>query len=258
MSSLREDYEIESENWTLACFGFLQFAQKKILTLSSLVDVDRKSLRWMRCEWHTRFQCTFGFSPIFQVEKLQSGRARDRWTAADALGRLGRQAAGDGTAVPVLLRCTEDEDDDVRCAAARALGHLGSETSVATLLRLLTDEDGGVRWGAAEGLGNLGSAASSSAAALKEALEDEEEDVRAASAQSLGKLVKLQAIAAADVVSSLIEVLSDEEWSVRRSLKVHSCSIWRRFEDCFDSIFWQGLRWMSLSFESFKIYKHHL
>ena len=29
MSSLREDYEIESENWTLACFGFLQFAQKK-------------------------------------------------------------------------------------------------------------------------------------------------------------------------------------------------------------------------------------
>lgn len=160
------------------------------------------------------------------MEKLQSDRARDRWTAADALGRLGRQAAGDGTAVPVLLRCTEDEDDDVRCAAARALGHLGSETSVAaTLLRLLTDEDGGVRWGAAEGLGNLGSVASSSAAALKEALEDEEEDVRAASAQSLGKLVKLQAIAAADVVSSLIEVLSDEEWSVRRSLKVHSCSI---------------------------------
>ena len=152
------------------------------------------------------------------VEKLQSGRARDRWTAADALGRLGRlAAAGDGTAVPALLRCTEDEDDDVRCAAARALGHLGSETEVATLLRLLTDEDGGVRWGAAEGLGNLGSVASSSAAALKEALEDEEEDVRAASAQSLGKLVKLQAIAAADVVSSLIEVLSDEEWSVRRS-----------------------------------------
>ena len=181
------------------------------------------------------------FQPIFQVEKLQSGRARDRWTAADALGRLGRPGVtGDGTAVPALLRCTEDEDDDVRCAAARALGHLGSETSVATLLRLLTDEDGGVRWGAAEGLGNLGSVASSSAAALKEALEDEEEDVRAASAQSLGKLVKLQAIAAADVVSSLIEVLSDEEWSVRRSLKVHSCSIWRRFEDCFDSTFLAG------------------
>ena len=161
--------------------------------------------------------------PIFrhiEVEKLQSGRARERWTAADALGRLGRQVAAD--AVPVLLQCAEDEDDDVRCAAARALGHLGSETSVATLLRLLTDEDGGVRWGAAEGLGNLGSIASSSAAALKAALEDEEEDVRAASAQSLGKLVKLQAIAAADVVSSLIELLSDEEWSVRRSLKVQS------------------------------------
>mmetsp|Transcript_21210 Transcript_21210/g.26155 ORF Transcript_21210/g.26155 Transcript_21210/m.26155 type:complete len:223 (-) Transcript_21210:158-826(-) len=154
------------------------------------------------------------------VQKLQSAQARERWRAADGLGRLGR-TAGVSVAVPALLRCAEDEDEDVRCAAARALGHVGEDANAANiapeLVRLLEDEDGGVRWGAAEGLGNLGSSASCGMAQLKDALQDEEEDVRGASAQSLGKLVKLGAIPAKEVVPSFIEGLADKEWSVRRS-----------------------------------------
>eukprot|EP00435_Cladocopium_sp_Y103_P059179 s428_g21.t1 len=152
------------------------------------------------------------------VQKLQSSRARDRWNAADSLRRLGRGTDGVSVAVPALLHCAEDEDDDVRCAAARALGHIGTETCAPELVRLLADEDGGVRWGAAEALGNLGAAASCGVAQLKEALEDEEEDVRGTSAQSLSKLVKRGAVAAADVVPSFIECLADDEWTVRRSV----------------------------------------
>lgn len=152
-----------------------------------------------------------------EVEKLQSGHPRERWNAADALGRLGR-TCDVSSAVPALLRLAEDEDDDVRCAAARALGHVGSDARCASeLVRLLADDDGCVRFGAAEGLGNLGSSASCGTVQLKEALEDEEEDVRAASAQALGKLVKSGSVAAADVVPSVMRCFADEEWSVRRS-----------------------------------------
>ena len=58
-----------------------------------------------------------------QVELLQSSRPRDRWKAADKLGRRGR---GSDEVVAALLLCAQDEDDDVRCSAARALGHAGN------------------------------------------------------------------------------------------------------------------------------------
>ena len=153
-----------------------------------------------------------------QVETLQSGTARERWRAADKLGQRGRDAPGVSAAVPALLQCAGHADDDVRCAAARALGHVGPDACAPQLVRLLADEDGGVRWGAAEGLGNLGRAASCGAAQLKEALEDDEEDVRGASAQSLGRLVKLGAVPPSEVVPLLIEGLGDDVWSVRRSV----------------------------------------
>ena len=43
------------------------------------------------------------------------------------------------------------------------------------------------------------------------ALDDIEEDVRGASAQALGKLVRLGAVPASDLVSSLVRCLSDSE-----------------------------------------------
>lgn len=148
------------------------------------------------------------------VELLQSSRPRDRWKAADKLGRRGR---GSDEVVAALLLCAQDEDDDVRCSAARALGHAGTDRCAPELVRLLGDDDGGVRWGAAEGLGNLGASASCGLVQLREALDDIEEDVRGASAQTLGKLVRLVAVPANDLVAPLIRSLSDRAWSVRRS-----------------------------------------
>ena len=64
-----------------------------------------------------------------------------RWAAAKALGQIG------SAAVPSLLRLLEDADSGVRWATAKALGQAGSAEAVPSLLRLLEDADSGVRSG---------------------------------------------------------------------------------------------------------------
>lgn len=153
------------------------------------------------------------FRPVYRDLRCVFSRFSSRFSCGkEKLGRLGRPQAD--PAVAALLRCAGDEDDDVRCAAARALGHVGalsgsglpwfsivfawifivfhqfssmftcflrdlrgSDACATTLMALLSDPDGPVRWGACEALGNLGAASSCALRQLQEALEDEEERV---------------------------------------------------------------------------------
>ena len=69
------------------------------------------------------------------MRQLSSSKPRDRWKAAAALGRMGKPVSG--VASPELLRCLDDDDQDVRCAAARAVGHVCDGSAVDLLATLL-------------------------------------------------------------------------------------------------------------------------
>lgn len=103
------------------------------------------------------------------------------------LGQFGEKAA---SALPSVLRSTQDGRRDVRAAAARALGrlHTAPETSIPLLVRLLADERPQVREQAALALGDWKVAPASVVAALTTALKDDFIDVRVAAAEALGNI----------------------------------------------------------------------
>ncbi len=110
-----------------------------------------------------------------------------RRAAALSLGRK-----GDGRALDPLgdaLVQKPDTDEDVRSAAASALGDLLKPESVEPLSEALaTDESSKVRGASAAALGALGQRAG--AGSLEQALSDDaEEDVREAAADALGELL---------------------------------------------------------------------
>ena len=88
------------------------------------------------------------------LERLSEDEHEDgRGVAARALGWI----AGEEAVRPIITRLTEDEDAEVRRAAAIALGSIGGEEAVQALSRALAeDEDTDVRWWAAESLGQIG------------------------------------------------------------------------------------------------------
>lgn len=150
------------------------------------------------------------------VKGLDSKEPRARWTAAQALGQQGAAAAG---AAPQLLERFSDPDADVRCSAARAVGHLGPTVAAAAvpeLRKLLSDSDGCVRWGASESLGAFGLEAAEAVDGLQQLLKDEEEDVRGGAASALGKLAQ-RGVPASSMVDAITVLLEDETWHVRRA-----------------------------------------
>ena len=124
-----------------------------------------------------------------QLESLLKNHADPllRKAAAICLGRQGdpRALSSLGSA----LVSQPDTSEDVRSAAADALGELLSPEGVEPLSQALaTDPSPMVREASAEALGALGQGGSASP--LEEALaSDEEEDVRAAAADALGDLL---------------------------------------------------------------------
>ena len=82
-----------------------------------------------------------------------------------------------------LIAVLEDEDPDVRGAAAAALGMIGDRRGVEALIAALDDEEWPVRSAAAHALGTIGDEAA--IGALSALLSDEEEGVRGAAASSL-------------------------------------------------------------------------
>ena len=127
-----------------------------------------------------------------------------RRAAAEALGEI-----GDAAAVPGLLAALRDADADVRREAAWALGRIGDAAAVPGLLAALRDADADVRWAAAAALGRIGDAAA--VLGLVAALRDADERVREAAAWALRK------IGDAAVVPGLLAALRDADADVREA-----------------------------------------
>lgn len=102
---------------------------------------------------------------------LDDADARVREGAAAGLGR-----SGDERAVRPLIAVLEDDDENVRCRVVTALGELGGSRALSFLIAaLIGDASEDVRYAAADALGELGSDA---VPPLLEALDGENEEVR--------------------------------------------------------------------------------
>jgi HEAT repeat protein len=113
----------------------------------------------------------------------------------------------DQSAIPQLQEALHDESEDVRANAARTLGLYGSKGSVEPLIRALGDESSTVRAEAADALGHLGSAAAIDS--LLRAIHDKDQSVRRRAVVALGN------IGAKSAVDVLMEALQDEDYKMR-------------------------------------------
>jgi len=107
--------------------------------------------------------------------------------------------------VPFLIDLLNDEKITVREEAAWILGKIKDRSAVNPLLLALADEDSG--WMAAAALGEI--QAEEGLERLTSALLSEDVRLRRAAAWSLEKIPSPR------TVSSLIEVLDDQDWEVR-------------------------------------------
>src|SRR5262245_53009995 len=120
--------------------------------------------------------------------------------------RARQQPVGD------LIKQLGDKDPEKVCAAARALGKLGSaKDAVPALKELLKSRNGRVKWTAAEALWRLEHQAADLVPVYAELLTVANPDVRAASAWRLGRLGS----DARPTVPLLAAALRDESFEVR-------------------------------------------
>lgn len=137
----------------------------------------------------------------------QNGRARIR--AAEALGRLGADAA---LAVPALTRALRDREHEMRWSAALALGRIGAPAATATpaLVRALDDSSPHVRWTVPGVLVAIRARGELAVPGLTRALGDWNPLVRAAAAQALSAFGD-------DGVNALKRALRSPNESVRQA-----------------------------------------
>jgi ABC-type multidrug transport system fused ATPase/permease subunit len=105
------------------------------------------------------------------IQALRDEKEEVRWAAAKALGEIG----------DALTQALRNEKEEVREAAARALGEIGDPQATLALTQALRDEKEEVRRAAALALGEIGDA-------LTQALRNEREEVREAAAKALGEI----------------------------------------------------------------------
>lgn len=130
-----------------------------------------------------------------------------QWRAADALGKLGREA------LDQLLTTLKDPNRDVRIGVIEALGEIKDARAVPTLLPLLTDESTEVRWATAVALGEIGDVAA--IPHLVGALRDTHEYVRYGAAIALEKM----GWQPSDDTERAYLYLGKQEWEKLESLK---------------------------------------
>jgi HEAT repeat protein len=144
---------------------------------------------------------TFGEPAVEPLIKaLEDDDEEVRETAARALGQV-----GDSRAVKPLIKALGDGDWEVRKAAAKALGKIG-KPAVEPLIKALGDDGYGVAEAAAEALGEIGD--TRAVEPLSEALGDDGYGVAEAAAIALGKIGK-------PAVKPLIKALGDGGRDVR-------------------------------------------
>lgn len=147
---------------------------------------------------------------------LTSPVAVDRLAAARALGDVGVPAAS----IPALAARLDDEETDVRVAAAWALSSLGPEVepAVPALLTALDDPAPQVRSWACIGIEAAGAAGAAAIPRLCDLLAGGDVDERAAAAKALGGVLP-EARPAPRLIARVTELLgrrlADEEADVR-------------------------------------------
>ncbi|MDX8377785.1 MAG: HEAT repeat domain-containing protein [Mariprofundales bacterium] len=186
-------------------------AQKALETLGSYrtVNMLRKVLRGEGTHGSARtLESIRQLPPSDMFDDVQNDlRDKDedvRSAAAAALGRMGSSEA-----VHELHKALQDEAWDVRSAAAEALGSIRTDAAMRALSAAVEDTAWPVRSSAAESLGHMSSL--QALPALKKALHDVAWLVRSTAAHALGKLSSPQ------VEHALRAVLHDEAWPVRRA-----------------------------------------
>jgi HEAT repeat protein len=139
------------------------------------------------------------------AEVLDDEQAELRMAAATGLGRV-----GDPSVTAALVERLSDPDARVRARSATACGRIGDPRAVNALERLLEgDPSIDARTAAAEALGEIET--SGALSALLAAADDDSESVRRVIADALGQFGSV------DPVDTLVEYLDDESETVRRT-----------------------------------------
>jgi HEAT repeat protein len=140
---------------------------------------------------------------------LEDESANVRYAVTYALGQVGHAEA-----VPALVRACADDDPDVSCIAARALGQYPDDpATVPALCRMIREKEGWHRWHAAWVLGEIG--ATSAAEALEAELDDPDDGLRRGAAEALGKLK------AHSAVGALKKLLDDPKAAIPAAIALH-------------------------------------
>ena len=150
------------------------------------------------------------------IRQLHDQDPNVRGNAAITLGQIG---VGTRDAVPVLIQTLQDQKIEgfVRSSAAITLGQIGTEHGVYVLIQALkNDQDTEVRKAAARALGAIGNKALDAVPILIQALNDQDRRVRGSVAYALGQIGTAEAIKAVEkAVSTLIQALKDRDAAVR-------------------------------------------
>ena len=144
------------------------------------------------------------------ITELGHKETKVRANAAEALGQMGEGAKD---AASTLIQLLQDQDQDVRYFAARALGRIGAKDAVPALIPLLQDQNAKVRRLVAYTLGMIGEGEKDAVPALIPLLQDQNRDVRGNAAWALGMIGE----GAKDAVPALIQALQDQNRDVRDS-----------------------------------------
>ncbi|NPV14510.1 NACHT domain-containing protein [candidate division WOR-3 bacterium] len=138
------------------------------------------------------------------IALLESWNWDVRGAAVRALGKIGSE-----TAIEPLIAMLKDTDEDVREAAVEALGEIGSETAIEPLIAMLKDTNEFVRGAAVRALGKIGS--ETAIEPLIAMLKDTHKYVRWAAVEELGK------IGSETAIEPLIAMLKDTRKYVRKA-----------------------------------------
>ncbi|MCX5964592.1 MAG: HEAT repeat domain-containing protein [Cyanobacteria bacterium] len=153
--------------------------------------------------------CGSGVIPQL-LETLKSRDWKVKVIAAHTLGLYGKQAQ---SVISELSSLMQDENADVRFAAAKALGKIGSKEVVSALAQALQDKDENVRFASAEALVKVGTDAKDAIPALTNTLRDGNWFVRSRAANAFVHLAPQSSSLQPKLINAaLVNQLQESPW----------------------------------------------